>query len=242
VEVLHPADAAQLRFARLMPPPDSCRRPTTSTRRSSPSSAGRRRGAVDDAVGQRLPAQLRALYANVVLGSLVHDISLLRHLTGGVATVEQAVQWGRSMPGSVEVTGTVVGGARLHVGWHFIDDYPDCRETVTFHHESGSVQLVFGVPYLLNCPTELTLVGRAATPAGGAVGTGTGEVRATYRWNQDEAFENELVAFRAMVLRGTPASSGVPEARADLLVSQRILATLARSHGAEVGGEAAGAV
>lgn len=230
VEVLHPADGAQLGFARLAPPPDDVDPDVLGALQA------RNAGALDDAVGAGLPTHLRTLFANVVLGSLVHDISLLRHLGGGVATVEQAVHWGPAVPGSVEVAGTVVGGARLHVGWHFIADYPDYRETVTFHHESGSVQLVFGVPYLLNSPTELTVVSRArSTDRSGA----TGEVRATYRWNQEEAFENELVAFHELVTRGTPGSSGVPQARADLLVAQRILAALVHRDGAEVAGEAA---
>jgi predicted dehydrogenase len=139
------------------------------------------------------------------------------------------------VPGSVELAGTVAGGAGLHLGWHFIPDYPDYRETVTFHHETGSVQLVFSVPYLLNVPTELTVVSRAEGAGDDAV---RGEVRATHRWNQHEAFENELIAFHAMVTQGTPAPSGLAQGRADLRVAQRILAALATGGGTAVGGEA----
>lgn len=229
VEVLHPADAAQLHFARLMPAPADVDPATVAAL------GERTAGAVDDAIGPQTPAELRALYSNVVLGSVVHDIALLRYLVGGVETVDRAVHWGDGPPGSLEVTGTVAGGARLHVGWHFIPDYPDYRETVTFHHETGSVELVFSVPYLLNVPTELTVVSRAS----GRPGVGAGEVRSTYRWKQEEAFENELSAFHALVTQGTPGLSGLAEGRADVAVAQRIMAALATAKGVALGGEAA---
>lgn len=230
VEVLHPADGAQLGFARLLPPPADIEPEVLGALTE------RTRLAVDDVVGDGVPAALRTLYTNVLLGSIVHDVALLRHLVGGLDRVETVTHWGDSMPGSVEVTGTVVGGARLHLGWHFLADYPDYRETITFHHETGSVQLRFAVPYLLNAPTELTVVGRAARA--GADGEAPGEVRATHRWSQSEAFENELVAFHRLATRGERAPSSVAEGRADVEVAHRMLAVLAAGCGVAVGGEA----
>jgi predicted dehydrogenase len=225
VEVLHPADAAQLGFARLLPPPADVSADVTAALSEHTDRA------VDRAVGALLPPDLRAVYANVVLGSVIHDISLLRCLVDGVETVETATRWG-GHPGSLEVTGTVTGGARLHIGWHFIPNYPDYRETVTFHHERGSLRLQFPVPYLLNAPTDLTVVSRTADE------TAPGEVRTAYRWTQQEAFEQELLAFHAMVLQPQAALAGTSDSRRDLEVAQRVLAALAHSAGAEVGGEA----
>lgn len=230
VEVLHPADGAQLGFARLLPPAPDVAAATIAAL------GARTRETVDEAVGTELPPDVRTLYTNVLLGSMVHDVALLRHVVGGIDRVDTVTHWGDTMPGSVEVTGTVSGGARLHIGWHFIEEYPDYRETVTFHHETGTVQLAFSVPYLLNAPTALTVVSRAA-PANGSEGV-SGEAVATYRWNQQEAFENELVAFHGMVTRGVAGPSSLTEGRADLEVVQRMLAVLAAGKGAVVGGEA----
>lgn len=216
VEVLHPADAAQLGFARLLPPPSDVDADTLAALHRATEDA------VDAAVGEAtdagVPATVRALYPGVVLGSVIHDIALLRHLLGGITTVDHAEHWGER-PGSIQLTGQLAGGARLHLGWHFIPDYPDYRETLTVHHETGSVQLVFAVPYLLNVATEL-VVTEAAGPGGG-------EARTTYRWSQQEAFENELVAFHAMVTRAEPAASGLAEGRADLVTGQLITRALA---------------
>ena len=224
VEVLHPADAAQLGFARLLPAPSDVDSTVLDRLQWADGQV------VDAAVGADTTAELRTLYTNVVLGSIVHDISLLRYLVGGITAVDNACHWGQ-LPGSVQVTGKVAGGAGLHVGWHFIADYPDYRETVTFHHEQGSVQLVFPVPYLLNAATDLIVTRRAAGDIG--------ESRATYRWSQQEAFENELLAFHAMVTDGVVPPSGLEQGRADLVTGQAILASLARQKGVPVGGEAA---
>ncbi|WP_175559011.1 Gfo/Idh/MocA family protein [Sanguibacter gelidistatuariae] len=221
VEVLHPADGAQLAFANLLPAPSDVDPVTLAAL------TDRTALVVDAAVGVAAPAMLRTLYTNVLLGSIVHDVSLLRHLLGGIEDIDGARHWPPDvMPGSVEVSGSIAGGARLHIGWHFIPGYPAYRETVTIHHGTGSVQLVFGVPYVLNLPTELTVVSA----------TGTGEERAVSRAST-EAFENELVAFHAMVVDGTAPRSGVAHGRADIATAQLMAHALAQSAGVELGGE-----
>ena len=223
VEVLHPSAARQLTFANLLPTPadvDADRlaaaaRPTEE--------------ALDTALGAGTDPLWRDLYANVVIGSIVHDIALLRSLGHPIEQVHTAHRWGGQGPdpGSVAVTGTLAGGARLHLAWHYLPDYPDYRETVTFHHETGSASLTFGVPYLLNAPTVLTVVAAACD----------GESRTEHRWAQQEAFENELLAFHRFVTDGLAPHAQTAQGRADLVVAQRMIARLA---GGAVGGESAG--
>ena len=223
VEILHPSAERQLRFANLLPPP------TDVGTDQLADAGGPTRAALDTAVGAGTAQQWRELYANVVIGSIVHDISLLRHLGHPVADVQTAHRWAAEDgdPGSVEVSGTLAGGARWHLGWHYLPGYPDYRETLTFHHDTGSASLTFGVPYLLNAATVLTVVTAADD----------GQSRAEYRWPQQEAFENELLAFYSFVTTdGTPHAQ-TAQGRADLVVAQQILARLS---GGSVGGEAAG--
>ncbi|WP_290371090.1 Gfo/Idh/MocA family protein [Ruania halotolerans] len=226
VEILHPSSTAQLEFARLLPPATDVS-PDALATAIAPTGA-----ALDAAVGADLDVRWRRLYEGVLIGSIVHDISLLRHLGHPIETVESAATWGAqgADPGSVEVIGTVVGGARLHVGWHYLPEHPDYRETVTFHHDGGSVSLVFTVPYLLNAPTVLMITSR---------GEDGGEVRAEHRTPQQEAFENELTAFHRYVTAGELPSSAAPQGRADLVVAQQILARLGQRHGFTPGGETA---
>ncbi|UFU04133.1 Gfo/Idh/MocA family oxidoreductase [Ruania suaedae] len=226
VEILHPTSTAQLQFARLLPPAGDVDPDELAT------AVGPTATALDQALGAETPPRWRGLYEGVIIGSIVHDISLLRHLGHPISDVESATSWGASDegPGSVEVLGALASGARLHLGWHFLPEYPDYRETVTFHHDGGSVSLVFSVPYLLNAPTVLTVVERGADGA---------EVRSEHRTSQQEAFENELAAFHALVTTGERPFSGAVEGRADLAVAQQILARLGQRHGFTPGGEAA---
>ncbi|QOR72052.1 Gfo/Idh/MocA family oxidoreductase [Ruania alkalisoli] len=226
VEILHPTSGAQLQFARLLPPAGDVD-PVALATAVAPTTT-----ALDQALGADLDPRWRGLYEGVIIGSIVHDISLLRHLGHPITGVESAATWGASDagPGSVEVLGELASGARLHLGWHFLPDYPDYRETVTFHHEGGSVSLVFSVPYLLNAPTVLTVVSRGEDGA---------EIRSEHRSSQQEAFENELTAFHALVTSGEQPFSGPVQGRADLVVAQRILARLGQRHGFTPGGESA---
>lgn len=229
IEILHPTSATQLAYARLLPPaavdPDAL-----GTVRAA------ERSALDEALGTGLEESHRRLYADVVVGSLVHQIALLRHLGLAVEEVDDAEHWGADavQPGSLRVSGRLHGGARLDLGWHFLPGHTDYRETYRLQHEEGTVELLFGIPYLLNAPTVLTDV--TAAPGGG-------QSRAEHRWNQQEAFEIELGRFLAAVrddrAAGADGHSGLPEARADLQVAQAVLGALARRHGWTVGGETA---
>lgn len=217
VQVLHPADGSQLEFARLAARTDDVSPDRIASLIESTSTI------VDVAVGADLPADLRTLYTNVVLGSIVHDIGLIRMLVGGLGEVSFAQHWGTRMPGSLHLRGTLAhGAAPWSVDWHYIDDYPDYQETVTFHHESGSIELVFGVPYVTNLPTILRVT--ESHPESG--------VRVSEsRWMQQEAFENELFALAALVRGERPDGAGVEESIADVRVGQRMLRALALSKG-----------
>ena len=222
VEILHPSAERQLRFANLLPAPVDVSADQLAA------AAGSTEAALDAALGTGTVQEWRDLYAGVVLGSIVHDISLLRHVGYAVEQVQTAHWWaaGDTDPGSVAVSGTLTGGARLHLDWHYLPDYPDYRETITFHHDTGSVSLTFAVPYLLNAATVLTVVATA----------GDGQSRSEYRWPQQEAFENELLAFHSFITTGTPPHAQAAHGRADLRVAQQIIARLA---GGSVAGEAA---
>ncbi|MEA4945576.1 MAG: Gfo/Idh/MocA family oxidoreductase [Propionicimonas sp.] len=217
VEVLHPADGAQLAFANLLPAPTDVPADTLAGFRAA-ATAG-----IVAAIGEP-PAPLPALYTNVVLGSVVHDIGLLRALTGGIQTVDRARHFAPQFPGSLSLGGNLADdqGTPWSIDWHFIADYPEYRETVTFHHETGSIALGFTVPYVLNSPTVLTVV-TGAEPLG--------STRSESRWMQQEAFENELRAF-ASLLAGRPRPGpSVTDGAADVAVGQLMIRALAAGLG-----------
>lgn len=223
VRVLHPSGASQLAFANLRPAPMDVAPGRVERLAAADASL------LDAALGAGTPDRFRRLYAHVVVGSLVHDISLVRRLFGGLREVDDVRVWPDDVfPPSVEVSGVLTGGARVRLAWHYLEEYPAYRETLAVHHARGSLQVTFGTPYLLNAPTELEVVE-------GAPG---GEVRSIYR-SKGEAFENQLVEFHRMITEGRSPQSGVAEGRADIVTSQQIMARLAEQQGIDIGGETA---
>lgn len=230
VTVLHPTSSAQLGFTTLHPAVTDFPGTVLEGLRADDDAV------LDQALGSSASPRLRALYSGVVLGSLVHDISLLRHLFGGIVEVDAVDVWPEQDdlvgdPPSLSVTGRLPlpRSTRTRLAWHFLPEYPSYREIVTIHHDLGTFELAFGTPYLLNAPTELRVVDAE----------GSAERRSVHR-SVTEAFEQELLAFHAMVTQGTPPRSGIAEGRDDIRTSQRIMqSSLAEQLHEQLDGEAA---
>lgn len=226
VTVLHPTPEAQLAQSALLPPPDDV--PPETARASAEEADALRERALGPAA-----APLGRLYTDVLLGSIVHDLALIRALAGNPEAVDYAEAWpdkgnGLFSPDSVAVAGRFPGGARFSIRWHFLAGYPAYREEVRLHDEAGSIELAFLSPYLLFAPTELTVV----------VQDGTAAARTRFR-STEEAFERQLLAFHALWRGEGPPRAGVEEGRADIVTCQRIADVVARERGLEIGGEAA---
>jgi predicted dehydrogenase len=221
VTVLHPPARPQLAHAGLLAPPTDV----------APDVLGRLRtaeaGLIERAIGVA-PPWLAKLYVDVLLGSVVHDLAVIRYLLGGPLEVEDADAWtGGDGPGSVSVLARL-GPARVSIRWHALEHYPAYREEVRVHHDGGTVALAFPSPYLLHAPTELTVVD------GEWAGERTTRFRSTV-----EAFEEQWLAFTALARDGAAPRAGAAEGHADILVCQRAAAALAARAGVAIGGEAA---
>ncbi|WP_336215665.1 Gfo/Idh/MocA family protein [Nonomuraea sp. LPB2021202275-12-8] len=218
VTVLHPSGESQLAFANLTQARDVDPELLASLREAE-------NGLVSQALGESAPDEVRALYG-VALGSICHDLSLLRRFTGSPAEISHVETWGAA-PGSVEISGPLPAGGRFGIRWHYLEDYPAYRETVVIHHDRGSLELVFPAPYLMNAPTTLTVVSGAGA-----------ESRTEWR-DVTEAFEVQLAAFHAFVNDGKPPLTGAAGALEDIVTAQRIAARFAVQHDLQIGGEAA---
>jgi myo-inositol 2-dehydrogenase/D-chiro-inositol 1-dehydrogenase len=221
VTVLHPSGASQLGHAGLAPPPGDVLAAALDALQD------RTERLRAQALGPA-PAALGRLYTTVLLGSVVHDLAVVRALAGNPERVEHVDTWPDGAWESVAVEGVCPGGVRLSLRWHYLERYPEYREEVRVHHEQGSVELTFPSPYLLNAPTVLTVSDRDGDAA---------RVR-THR-STVEAFREELLAFHRLVTEGEPPAAGIVEGRADIRTCQRIARRLAGARGMDLGGEAA---
>jgi predicted dehydrogenase len=224
VTVLHPPSAPQLAHAGLLPVPADVDPAVLA------SIVAGEAATIEAALGA-VGARLAGLYSDVLLGSVVHDLAVIRALAGGPLEVDDANTWPlEAASGSVSLLGRLPGGAHVSIRWHYLEAYPAYREEVRVHDDAGTVELAFPAPYLLHAPTTLTIVDADAEA----------ERVATTR-STVEAFERQWLAFAAFVAGGDAPRAGIAEGREDVRTCQAAAAILAARLGVEVGGEAAAA-
>ena len=184
-----------------------------------------RRGALGDAGA----AAFGRLYTDILLGSIVHELALVRAFAGDPTAIDGTWTWpDGAWPPSVELTGSLPSDGRVSVRWHFLPDYPAYREEVRVVYEAATVELAFPSPYLLHRPTVLRIT---TTEVGG---------RRDEVWTSiEEAFEQELLAFHDLVVDGREPAAGVAAGRADIVTCQRAIAAIGARLGIAIGGEAA---
>ncbi|HUQ79113.1 MAG TPA: Gfo/Idh/MocA family oxidoreductase [Patescibacteria group bacterium] len=225
VLVLHPTSESQLAFARLVPPAADLDATVLGGLRAAEHER------VEAALGPAAAAELGPLYGGPLNGSLVHELSVIRSVTGetGPLSIDHVDVWPDGVwPPSIAVAGRLPSGVRVRLGWHFLDRYPAYREEVRFHHPGGSVELTFPAPYRLNQPTILE------------VETGADETRRRTVFDSiEEAFERELLAFGRLIRHGEAPRTGIADGRTDTITCQRIARALAARRGIAIGGEAA---
>ena len=221
VRVLHPTGERQLAHARLLPPPGDV--PPQVIERFRIEGDRLRAGALGPAA-----TELGPLYSNVVLGSIVHELALIRAFAGDPTEIDAVDVWPADRwPPSVSITGRLGLDARFAIRWHFLPDYPAYREEVRVVSELATIELEFPSPYLLHAPTDLRIAEHA----------GRGRRDTEFR-SVVEAFEEELLAFHALVVDGTTPKAGATEGRADIVTSQRIVARWAAQAGIPIETEA----
>ena len=187
--------------------------------------------AVEQALGP-VPRWLGDVYSDVLLGSVVHDLAVIRALAGGGLEIEDADVWpAEAAEASLALEGRLPDGARVSIRWHYLEHYPAYREEVRVHDECGTVELVFPAPYLLHAPTVLTIVDADDDAE-----------RVTSTRSTVEAFEQQWLAFESLVRDGEAPRAGIEEGREDVLICQSAARVLATRHDLETGGEAAARV
>jgi len=228
VTVLHPTDECQFEHVELIPAtspdPDVVQAGRTYTEARNEEAMG------DSAVGVRL------LYADVLLGSVVHEMALLRALGLGLpqswdfVSVDPTLSDDRAPePPRIMAIGQLPGGAQLQLSWNWVPDYPEYDEEVKVIGSAGRVTISMPGPYLSDHRAHLV------------VETASGGIR-----HRDEitsgfttAFVRELQAFASSVHEGTPVRCTAEGALEDVTCLQQLAAQAGRQAGLRVGGEAA---
>jgi predicted dehydrogenase len=142
--------------------------------------------------------------ALIATTSLIHDINLVRGVLGEPEGVVSSHVWRSGMAQS-SVT-RFARDTRVNMSWVSVPPLKNYTETVRFVGPDKRVTLEFPSPYLRHHPTSL-LVERME---------GEELVLERHIVNYEEAFREELYAFREHVLSGSAPETGLSDSLGDL--------------------------
>lgn len=177
----------------------------------------------------------RSLYTDVLMGSTVHEMAVLRALFGELPFLVEHAQIGAftggerlTEPPQLQVLGTL-GAMQFSMSWNWLPDYPEYFEEIAVFGSAGRLSLRFPGPYLRDHRTELTVEGL------------DDGVRASTRLLSDHktGFLQELLAFHRAIADGEAVLSTAEGSGWDAEGLLAVIAVLAERNGDPVGGEAA---
>jgi len=219
VTVAHPDDVPQIQHLRMAPPV----RDADITR-------------IEQAVGYEdaqseiaLPgssASLMKFYRDVLNGSVVHELSLLRAVGLPVPTAWTAEAFptiDEPTSASLLATGSA-GDTRYVLSWNWLPEYPEYDEELKVLASNGRLEYHLAKPYLLEERSRLRVERHV----------GTERHDTTYSQTPDTGFLRQLDAFAASINDGAPVLAGLPGVREDLISLQGIAKAIARSNGQEI--------
>lgn len=222
VTVMHPADEPQIAHLRMAPPV----RDADQTRIAAAVAYD------DERAGEALPGASDALlryYQNVLNGSVVHELSLLRGL--GIALpaswrAEAVTPLAGPEPATLLATGHEDGIAFI-LSWNWLPEYPEYREELAVLAANGRLEFELAKPYLLEERSRLRSCRH------------TGELRhdTDYRSGHETGFLRQLDVFAAAIRSGETDPSSLAGAKADIAHLQRIAQAIGASLGEDVGTE-----
>ncbi len=208
ITVLHPSEANQIGHhdVRRFPDVPEAARATLRAEQDQ---------LIREAIGEFTPLE-RRVFAENLLSTLVHDINLLRGLSGDPAEVLYTDVWAGG--DSLMTCLRYASGVRAVISLHYLWDLAHYEETVAYYGKADRVRLVFPSPFFRNMPTPVIVEGMEdGKPF---------EKRVIA--SMQEAFKEELLHFAACVQQGKPPITTPEEARGDIALLHQIFKAIKR--------------
>jgi predicted dehydrogenase len=161
---------------------------------------------VREAIGA-VPDWLGYAYAEVLLGSIIHDINALRGLIGAPDAIMSTEIWAQG--NAIMSTFRYGQDVRAVLTWLFLDDVSNYREDLAFLATDGRVEIRFPSPFLKSVPTPVVVEQMED-------GVYT---RREHCVSFEEAFKQELLHFHQCVTTGAHPLTDGAEGKADVALA-----------------------
>jgi predicted dehydrogenase len=170
---------------------------------------------IREVIGDFTPLE-RRVFANNLLSTLVHDINVLRALSGDPEEVLFTDVWagGEGMLTCLRYA----TGVRAILSLQYLPDLANYEETVAYYAKAGRVRLVFPSPFFRNMPTPVFVEGMEDGKPSAK------QVIASMK----EAFKEELLHFAECVQTGKTPITTPEEAKGDVALLHKIFKAIKR--------------
>jgi len=170
---------------------------------------------IREVIGDFTPLE-RRVFANNLLSTLVHDINVLRALSGDPAAVLFTDIWAGGE--GMLICMRYASGIRAIISLQYLPDLANYEETVAYYAKAGRVRLVFPSPFFRNMPTPVFVEGMEdGKPF---------EKRIIA--SMKEAFKEELLHFAECVQKGKTPITTPEEAKGDVALLHKIFKAVQR--------------
>lgn len=221
VLVLHPSGESQLATSEIS---------VKAFPASSDLVAGFKKEAADlaiEALGTAGAAAFGDEYADIILGSIVHEFSVLRALDIHIAKIDYVDRWPKkSRSESFVIQARTEDDVRVSIRWFYLDKYPLYQEEIRWVSETQGHHIVFPSPYILRVPTKLVTTRRV----------GLAHDVSTFE-SYEPSFEIELQAFHHLAITGEQMTDPIAAGLEDLTISQLIAKEICRVEELPTGGD-----
>lgn len=180
-----------------------------------------------DALGEDAARAFGDEYGDIILGSIIHEFSVLRSLDIHISCVDYVDHWPKeNRSESFIVHARTADDVRVTIRWFYLDTYPLYQEEIRWVSQTEGHHIIFPSPYILRVPTKLISTRRV----------GLAHDVSTFE-SYEPSFEVELAAFHRLATTGEQMTDPIAAGMEDLAISQMIAQKICESEGIQVGGD-----
>ena len=180
-----------------------------------------------DALGKDAARAFGIEYLDIMMGSIIHELSVLRALDIHIETIDYVDRWPRTERSeSFIIVGRTSDGVRVTIRWFYIENYPKYQEEIRLVNDKEGHHITFYSPYILRVPTEYVHTERL----------GIDHAEHHFRSYQPN-FEIELAAFAHLVKTGEQQEDPISAGLEDLIITQKIARKICEIEGISSGGD-----
>ena len=180
----------------------------------------------EEALGEAAAKAFGPEYTDIIMGSIIHELSVLRSLDIHITEVDFVDRWPtNSKADSFIINARTSDGVRVTIRWFYLDAYPMYQEEIRWVNEKEGHHIIFSSPYILRVPTKYIHTTRQGL-----------DHKETIFESYQPNFEIELVAFYKLVKTGQQQTDPIKAGNEDLEISLKIAKKICEREGIPVGG------